>query len=289
MGLAALLALGLAPASQAQEAVAKGQRAFFCGHSFHFHVPAMLDEMAKAGGFKDHETSGTSMIGGSKSIQHWNVADEKNKARKALEAGVVDVLTLTPIYLPDEGIEKFAQFGLKHNANLRVTVQEFWLPYDQYEPHFYDPPKIPAPKVVDHNAATVDGLQKMHARYFQEMDEQVRAVNATLGKPVVFVVPVGQAVLALRGKILAGLAPGLTVQEQLFTDPLGHPSPPLQCLVTYAHYAVIYRKSPAGLPVPQALSKSKVPAENLEALNRVLQDVAWDAVVHHPLSGVRGN
>ena len=159
------------PATDAPAAAAAptttGLRVFSCGHSFHGYVPAMLDEMAKAGGFKDHRIVGTSIIGGSKVIQHWNVPDEKNKAKDALRAGTVDVLTLTPIYLPDEGIEKFARLGLEHNPNLRITVQEFWLPFDKNEPHYYDPPKIPAPKVVDHNAATGEKLRAEHEPYFQ--------------------------------------------------------------------------------------------------------------------------
>ena len=76
---------------------------------------------------------------------------------------------------------------------------------------------------------------------------------------MLFVVPVGQAVLALREKIIAGQAPGLKAQEDLFTDALGHPKPPLQALVTYCHYAVIYRKSPVGLPPPSALAQDQEP------------------------------
>jgi len=49
---------------------------------------------------------------------------------------------------------------------------------------------------------------------------------------------------------------------------------------------VIYRKSPVGLPVPAVLTQSKVPAQEREKLNRLLQELAWDAVTHHPLSGV---
>ncbi len=50
----------------------------------------------------------------------------------------------------------------------------------------------------------------------------------------------------------------------------------------YLHYAVIYRKNPAGLPVPKAL---KIDGD-VNALNQLLQEIAWDAVIHHPLSGV---
>lgn len=125
----------------------------------------------------------------------------------------------------------------------------------------------------------------MHARYFEEMDALVRAVNRKIGRPLVFVVPVGQAVIALREKILAGDAPGLRTQEDLFADPLGHPLAPLQALAAYAHFAVIYRRTPVGLPVPEVLQAAR---QADEPLNRLLQDLAWKAVTRHPLSGVGG-
>ena len=277
---------GPAGRTSAAAPITHGLRLFSCGHSFHFQVPGLLEELAKAGGFADQGYVGKSMIGGSKSIQHWAVKDEKNEAKRALEAGGVDVLTLTPIYLPDDGIEKFAQLGAAHNPNFRVTVQEFWLPFDQYEPRFYSEPRLPHPKTVDHNAATVAHLRDIHQRYFDEMDAQIRAVNDKLGKQVVFAVPCGQAVIALREKIVAGEASGLKTQEDIFSDPLGHPKAPLWALVTYCHYSAIYRKSPVGLPAPAMFAQLRITPEEREKLARLLQEIAWDAVAHHPLSGV---
>jgi hypothetical protein len=259
----------------------KGQRVFTCGHSFHVFVPGILSDMAKGAGIKDHKPVGLSSIGGSRVIQHWDVPEEKNKAKKALSAGEVDVLTLSPIYLPDEGIETFARLALEHNPKVRVTVQEFWLPFD-----VYDPTRKIRPKKVDHNAPTGAGLRKLHEPYFKGMDEHVRGLNKKLGKQVLFVVPVGQAVIALREKIIAGKAPGLKTQEDLFTDANGHARPPLQALAAYCHFAVIYRRSPVGLPLPAVLAKAKNPDWD-DKLNRLLQELAWDAVTHHPLSGVK--
>ena len=110
--------------------VSKGQRVFTCGHSFHYWIPGILSDMAKWAGIEGHEAVGLSAIGGSRVIQHWNVPDEKNKAKAALRDGKVDVLTLSPMHQPDEGIEKFAELGLKGNPNIRVTIQEFWIPFD---------------------------------------------------------------------------------------------------------------------------------------------------------------
>jgi hypothetical protein len=111
----------------------------------------------------------------------------------------------------------------------------------------------------------------------------VRTLNTTVGRTAVFLVPVSDAVYALREKIAEGRAPGLTKQTDLFRDDLGHPHPPLAVLVTYCHFAAIYGRSPVGLPVPASLKD----LPQADTLNRLLQQLAWDAVTAHPLSGVR--
>src|SRR4051794_13517214 len=83
---AALLALAL-PAARAADEKPAGLRVFTCGHSFHVFVPGILADMAKGGGIKGHKMAGMSAIGGSRVIQHWNVPDEKNKAKEALRDG----------------------------------------------------------------------------------------------------------------------------------------------------------------------------------------------------------
>lgn len=288
--------------------VTRGQRVFTCGHSFHVFVYPILDEMAKAAGIPDHQSVGISRIGGSRVIQHWDVLEATNKARALLRAGQVDVLTLSPIWMPDEGIENFAKLGLEHNPAIRVTVQEFWLPNDTYHPVYPLETRVQ----VDHNATVVAELRKQQALYDHDLCESVREVNRRLGKQVLFIVPVGQAAAALREKIVAGQAPGLAMQWDLFRDNWGHPQPPLQVLAGYCHFAVIYRRSPVGLPVPKELagyrrivtdvglrkpgwrpSKEDLAAarplseQDQKDLNRLLQELAWDAVKQHPLSGLR--
>jgi hypothetical protein len=259
----------------------KGQRIFTCAHSFHQFVPAILSDLAQKAEIKDQVQVGLSSIGGSKVIQHWDVPEEKNKAKEALKSGKVDVLTLSPIYLPDAGIENFTKLALEHNKDIRVTVQEFWLRWDIYEPTTKRPEK------VDHNAITGEELRKRHAPYFKSMDEHVQELNKKLGKTVLYVVPAGQAIIALREKVIADKAPGIKSQEDLFTDATGHVRQQIQVLVAYCHYAVIYRRNPVGLPVPTALRRSAKVTDDEEKLNRLLQELAWEAVTEHPLSGVR--
>jgi len=262
------------------EPITKGQRIFTCGHSFHVWVPAIVADFATKAQIQGHVQIGVSSIGGSKVIQHWNKADEKNEAKQALKTGEVDVLTLSPIFFPDAGIENFTKLALEHNKDIRIAVQPIWLRWDIYEPTT----KIPAK--VDHNAITGEELRKRHAVYFKDMDEFIRELNKKQGKTVLFIVPAPQAVIALREKIIAGEAPGLKTQEDLFSDALGHGKPPLQALVAYCNYAVIYRRSPVGLPVPNILKQAKL-GDQEEKLNRLLQELAWEAVIQHALSGVR--
>lgn len=284
-----------APKNPASGPITRGQRIYASHHSYFLPLPPILTELAQKGGFPDQTIVGSHYIGGSKSIQHWEIPDAQNESKQALRAGKVDVLILTPVYLPDPGIEKFAQFGLQYQRDLRVTVMEFWLPFDVYNPVLYDakyrhqpgePPLMPRPAKVDHNAATGKELRKMHEYYFRSMDKQITSLNKKFGKQVLFVVPMGQAVIALREKVIAGQVPGIKTQEQLFTDQLGHPGPVMQALEAYCHYAVIYRKSPIGLPAPSVLARTGLSPEDIESLNRLLQELAWEAVIAHPLSGV---
>ena len=263
------------------EPITKGLRVFTCGHSFHVWVPDIVTDLCKLAEIPGHVKVGVSSIGGSRVIQHWDIAEEKNTAKEALRSGKVDVLTLSPIFLPDPGIENFTQLALEHNPEIRVIVQPIWLRWDIYEPTTKRPEK------VDHNAITGEELRKRHEVHFQKMDEHIRELNKKFGKTVLYIAPAPQAVIALREKIIAGQAPGLKVQEDLFTDELGHGKPPLQALVAYCNYAVIYRRSPVGLPVPAILKQSKL-GDQEEGLNRLLQELAWEAVLQHPLSGIRG-
>src|SRR5687767_15726033 len=129
-----LAVLILVLACQDAAAPPKGQRVLSAGHSFHVFMPGILRDVARGASIPDHAQVDTQSIGGSRVIQHWDLPDEKNKAKAGLKTGKVDVLTLSPIYLPDEGIARFVELALEHNPGIRVTIQEFWLPFDVYDP-----------------------------------------------------------------------------------------------------------------------------------------------------------
>jgi len=267
----------IVPEIATTDLVTQGQRVFTCGHSFHVFVPIWLKQIAESAGITNHETVGISTISGSRIIQHWDVPEDRNVVKAALRAGKVDVLTLSPHFQPDEGIDNFTRLALANNPNIRIMIQESWLWYDNSE-GYRNP--------VDFNAASIGHLLVIHHSSFMANDDYVINLNKKFGRQVLFVVPVGQAVIALRAKIITGQAFGLHQQADIFSDDLGHPKPPLAALVSYCHFAVIYRRSPVGLPIPSALVAGGCTDEGL---NRLLQQLAWNAVIHHPLTGVRGS
>ena len=265
-----------------QAAKNQGLHVFTCGHSFHAWVGNNVRDIAQSAGISNHQVVGVSMIGGSRAIQHWDVPEEKNEAKKVLRTGNVDVLTLSCMTHPDEGISKFTKLAVEHNPNVRVTLQELWLPEDRFP---FDAGHRTRKSVDEFNGSTMADLIPPHKAYCKEMEDYVTALNAEIGRQVVFIVPDAQATLSLRERIMAGTVPGLAKQSDLFSDAWGHPKPPLMALSSYCHFAVIYRRTPVGVSWPT----NRLVADPIQdaKLKRLLQELAWDAVKQHPLSGVR--
>jgi hypothetical protein len=138
---------------------------------------------------------------------------------------------------------------------------------------------------VDRNK-TPEQLKKLYERNVKAAEEQADAINKSAGKKVLYLVPSAQAVVAIRTKIYNKELPGLASQADLFKDPISHPTPPLEALNSYLHYAVIYGRSPVGLPVPGVLKNARKEAWD-DKFNRALQEIAWETVSNYPYSGVK--
>jgi hypothetical protein len=263
-----------------QDAAPRGRRVFYASHSLMWYVPTPLGEMAEAAGIKDHKLVGVQKIGASKTLQHWNLPEERNTARQALKKGDVDVFVMSPIQFPDDGIDNFVKLGLENNPNMRFVVQISWGGGDIDNQDF---PKGAFDK-VDRNK-TPEQLKKLYERNVRAAEAQADDINKKVGKKVVFLVPSAQALVTLRTKIYNKEMPGLSSQAELFRDPISHPAPPLEALNTYLHYAVIYGRTPVGLPVPGLLKNAKKEGWD-DKFNRTLQEIAWETVTGYPHSGV---
>jgi len=264
--------------SSTEPSLAQNQRVFVCGHSFHVGIAKILPEMAQAAGLTNFASAGVEFIGGSTTLQHWDLPDKKSKAKAALREGKVDVLTLSPIprkLIPDPGIDKFTKLGLEKNPQLRVFVQESWSAWDEAK----DPTAF---KKEQRDRTPLAEMRAAKAVWEGKVESQVKALNESLGRQVVFIIPTWVAVQTLRERVAADKVPGIAHQTELFRDDIGHPEPPVAVLNAYCHFAAIFRRSPVGLPVPTALKHYP----HAEDLNRLLQQLAWDAVSSHPMSGV---
>jgi hypothetical protein len=284
LGLAVLLlAAPSAPAQRpaADPVPAKGLRVFYASHSLMWYVPEPLGELAAAAGIQGHELAGLQKIGASRTLQHWDLPDGQNEARKALETGKVDVLVMSPIQFPDEGVENFVKLGLKHNPGMRFVVQLSWGGGDTDNQDF---PKGSWDKVD--REKTPAQLKKLNARNIKAGEAQADAINRTYGrgKTILTLVPTSQAAVELRSRIQRGKIPGLKSQGELFVDP-AHPAPPLEALNAYLHFAILYGRSPVGLPVVTTLKNAKRDGWD-DKLNRELQQIAWETASGYPRGGL---
>ncbi len=250
-----------------------GQRVFYTGHSFHMFVPPAVEQLVKSANIQGHKLAGTQGIGGSRVIQHWDLADDKNKAKPALLSGEVDVFTMAAhVAIPDPGITNFTELGLKHNPNLRLLVQASWYPFDVPEGagRIKDNAQRDDAKIADLQAAVDEWRKKLEA--------QADDLNKQHGKRAVFIVPVGDAVVKLRALIVEGQFPGITAQSKLFRDPIGHGNGQVMALAAYCNFAAIYRVSPVGLK----LGERGVD----DAQHAILQQIAWETVSKYPYAGI---
>ena len=250
-----------------------GQRVFYTGHSFHMFVPPAVEQLVKSANIQGHKLAGTQGIGGSRVIQHWDLADDKNKAKPALIGGEVDVFTMAAhVAIPDQGITNFTELGLKHNPNLRLLVQASWYPFD-----------VPSGtgRITDNaqrDDAKIADLQAAVDEWRKKLEVQVDDLNKQHGKRAVFIVPVGDAVVKLRAMIVEGKFSGITNQSKLFRDPIGHGNGQVMALASYCNFAAIYRISPVGL---------KLAERGLDdAQHALLQQIAWETVSKYPYAGI---
>ncbi len=127
-------------------------------------------------------------------------------------------------------------------------------------------------------------LKGLNERNIKAGEAHADELNEKYGKSkkIVALVPSAQAMVAIRTKIANHEWAGLTKQRELFVDAV-HPSAPMEALNTYLHFAVLYSRSPVGLPMPTTLKNAKREAWD-EKFNRSLQELAWETVTKYPYS-----
>jgi hypothetical protein len=111
--LTLLVALTSARPEPISQAVPKGKKIQYVGHSFHWLFPEPVAALAKEAGIVGHQTIGVDRIGASEPCQHWNKGGDTNPVKEVLKAGTADVLTLaTREKAPDPCIPKFVELAV---------------------------------------------------------------------------------------------------------------------------------------------------------------------------------
>jgi len=291
--------------------------AFYASHSLMWDMPPVLTEIAQSYGIEGHKVLGIQRLGVSRTSQHWELPDEQNQAKKALKEGSVDAFVMSPIGMPDPGIDNFIKLGLEHNPNTKFYIQISWPGMGLVDNNDMEsmmggmfggrgpgapPGGAPANKAATPDRAggrggmmgggqdynkTPEEIAKINVKNNKSAEELAMELNEEAGKTVVYRIPTAQAHNALRVMIYNKEMPSMTDQGEVFRDFIGHPTDPVIALNAYLHFAVMYGVSPVGLPVPSILKNSNKPEYREEKFNLALQELAWNTVINYPQSVVK--
>lgn len=211
--------------------------------------------------------------------------DKDARGRKVFESGDFDVVYLGFVQLhePVPGLDPIADLALARNPRCRIYLQHAW----------------PWITTADspHDGDDLDALEARSNRGLRALEEKVDAINARLGRRVVFINPMASAVMNLRRRVAAGKFPGITRQADVFNDVEGrrddHAGTQIVVLTMYCAHAAIHGRSPVGLKITspdgfwghlERADKGKIPVD--DAQHAVLQRIAWETVSAYPHAGV---
>lgn len=247
-------------------------------------MPALVAQLAPQG--HSYETqSGW----GAELQAHWEPdvtldgADVENdhprfrEAHDAVGSGQYDVLVLTEkISLQDSinyhdswyYVARWAEKAWTANPDTRVYVYETWHGTDSEEGWLNrvdsDLPLLWEKEIID------------------------RALTDVEARHPIYVIPAGQAMAHFVRKAQArGGVGGIFSEKDLLPDGI-HMNSVADYLVALTHYAVIYGRSPVGLPHDGLVTETGAPFEGPNAETaRLMQESVWETVTSYPRSGVR--
>lgn len=262
---------------------------YFLGHSLVGRdMPAMLAQLAG-----DRHRYDSQLGWGTSLKQHWepgetiNGFDAENDharyrdAKEAIGSGDYDAVVLTEMVELKDAIQyhdsaaylsKWADLARETNADTRVYLYETW--------HELDDP---------------DGWLTRLDRDLEELWENKvllpHLANAS-DKPI-YVIPAGQVMARFVREIhTKGGVGNVQRREDLFrlnddgTQDMIHVNDLGAYLVALTHYAVLYQKSPQGLPF-ELLRADGTPADAPSADTAALmQEVVWQVVNSYPKTGI---
>jgi hypothetical protein len=254
---------------------------YFMGHSLIGRdMPAMLAQLAGAGHTYDGQ------LGWGAELQaHWGDielagGDEENahprfrEAHEAVESGDYDALVLTEkitIAVTNEYHDSWhylalwAEKAAAANPDIRLYIMETWI------------------EIEDEDAWLAHVEADLSASWERDFIDRALATGK-IDRPV-YIIPGGQVmarfVRALRAR---GGVDGLTGLGDLFRDNV-HFNTTGAYLMALTHYAVLYGRSPVGLPTDLTDETGQpIPPIGPEAA-RLMQETVWEVVQGYKRSG----
>ncbi|MEE9429080.1 MAG: hypothetical protein V3V25_13135 [Paracoccaceae bacterium] len=265
-------------------------RVYHLGHSLVGQdMPAMLAQLATASVGEGHTYE--SQLGWGTTLKaHWdpdtpiNGFEKSNNhpryrdAHGAVTSGAYDALVLTESVEIRDAIKYSDSARYLHewraaarakNPSIRVYFYESW-------PELDDP------------EGWLLRLDRDMALYWE--DEILRrALNYDALPQPIYMIPAGQVMAAFVRAIEArgGIGP-IKTRADLFRDTI-HFNDLGAYLVALTHYAVIYQKSPIGLPHALKRADGSMAAAPGRDAARLMQEITWQVVIQYNRSGVRKN
>lgn len=197
--------------------------------------------------------------------------------RNALTNYQWDVLTLQPFDRQLDGEEgdvimakNYIDLALPKSPNLRIYVYSRWprrngdgsLDFEQ--------------KWLRKYTGGYDGTEETK-EYFEKLVLELRKAYPNIQKQILMV-PVGDVLYELDQRMKSGQVPGYSSITQVYADGI-HFNDVGSYIVGSTFYATLYQENSKGLRAfPYNINNPQ--------LARIIQDVVWEVVSTHPLSGV---
>jgi hypothetical protein len=173
------------------------------------------------------------------------------------------------------------KFSLKYNPDMKFFLSDAW-------PQLYQLGEVPKSEDV----FTPELFDRLGAERTAGYVEMVKELRKQFGGRV-FIMPTSDAMVRAAKLQLRGGLPGIEgvhravggKERSLWRDPLGHLGPGFERLEGYVFYATLYGRSPELIKGDVDFKdQGDFPSRELD---RIFRQIAWQAVIHHPLSGVR--
>jgi len=256
---------------------------YFMGHSLIGRdMPAMLAQLAEAGHSYD------SQLGWGAELQaHWgdetlDGAERENdhprfrEAHEAMESGDYDALVMTEKVSIKDSIDYheswhymtlWAEKAIAANPDIRLYFYETW--HDR-----------------EVEGGWLTRIDQDLSRYWEREIVDRALATDKLDRPI-YIIPGGQVMARfLRAVEARGGVGNVAGPDDLFRDQI-HFNSLGAYLMALTHYAVLYGRSPVGLPYELTdATGTQVPAPDPEAA-RLMQEIVWEVVTGYPRSGVQ--